>query len=77
MKAKEMFEDLGYVEVNSMKNVLTYAYLKDDNIEKPMIHFHLISQILASGCDLTKDEHQAIAQQLKELGWENDKTQNH
>ena len=85
MKAKDMFEDLGYV-LDDCSNFsgdaccLNYQIIKDNCIKKE-ITFYLKGaglqkeQYYVSFSDveyLTKNELKAINQQVKELGWDNE-----
>ena len=86
MKAKDMFEKLGYKykyinnEVNNCENVILYTHSKQDL----SFQFNLLSQIVCMqiknkfkdydkvGLFLTKELIKAINKQIKELGWDNE-----
>ena len=74
MKAKEMFEKLGYkiYDIKYYKNDICYIKGEDDEVR---ILFDLKQkEYLADihyegGIEMTVELHKAITQQMKELGW--------
>jgi hypothetical protein len=78
MNARKMFEELGYEIYEEDKFDLVYSncytYIKFDKANEEYTQFdnlelnHEIGYI----CAFTTKEHQAITQQMKELGWLDD-----
>jgi len=75
MKAKEMFEKLGYKDYHKMDNEIVFNYNWNEEPEEyRYISFNLITKKIELS-DWRKDfylnmkELQAINQQVKELGW--------
>ena len=75
MKAKEMFEELGYVQADVINPEGCIDYVNTDERYSEIYfdkNFKLITKhYLNSGvaCPITLEELQAINQQVKELGW--------
>lgn len=75
MKAQEMFEKLGY-ELNNKRLAITYEKRTENEDEYEEICFSTdIDQYYTIrnecfGTYVTLELHQAITQQIKELGWE-------
>ena len=67
MKAKEMFEKLGY------KLQMDYPYLQYHNLETDTyIWFYGETKTIEIQFDITMDLLKAINKQIEELGWDNE-----
>jgi hypothetical protein len=70
MKAKEMFKERGYKFKESHSDI---SYMSDDNIAiifyKSLTQYAVIDMELHGYCRNSVETHQAITQQMKELGW--------
>ena len=85
MTAKEMFEELGYKEVNEWQNIIHYEQVVDNKLEQKYIIEFVLNHEFISVCSkfgkyrygafngLDMKLLQAINQQCKELGWLEDK----
>ena len=80
MKAKEMFEALGYYKgIDFPKTILNYEkfdnkgygkYISFDHLTEDYIVGNIIPKVPQPEIvRISKEEHQAITQQMKELGW--------
>lgn len=69
MKAKEMFEKLGY-EIDIDSAHISYLFKNKEYIRYKKIDFHLVGEGLSvEGMSLSKADMQAIFMQCLELGW--------
>ena len=85
MKAKEMFEELGYKEVKEWSNIIHYENMIDEKFEqRHIIEFVVNHEFISVASKFGKFTYgafngidvkllQAINQQCKELGWLEDK----
>lgn len=78
MKAKEMFEFIGYTITTDDYDMLVYTYKRQNNLYLK-IKFNLLDKVIQiyynhemMNC-LNTDDIEAINQQCKELGWLEDK----
>ncbi len=80
MTAKEMFEKLGYDKgIDFPKTIINYEkfdnkgygkYISFDHLTEDYICGEIMPKIpMPSIVRISKEEHQAITQQMKELGW--------
>jgi hypothetical protein len=81
MKSKEMFEELGYEYINETKSEVIPHIEYKDNFNEKQYFFNIVNKTLecyrenkygnatVDDVDITPQEHQAIHQQMKELGW--------
>ena len=79
--AKEMFEDLGYKEVDEWHNIIHYEQIVDEKLEqKHIIEFVLNHEFISMANKFGKFQYgafngidiellQAINKQVEELGW--------
>lgn len=66
MRAKEMFELLGYTYIKNESSI----YCDDFNNEEKFFSFYLQEKRVFVGYySYSIEEHKAIHQQMKELGW--------
>lgn len=77
MKAKEMFEKLGYYEDTEHNSIFAIKVYQNNNDRyKPRIYFDNDKTICKDGIfgrlDITFEELQAINKQIEELGWNNE-----
>ena len=77
MTAKEMFEKLGYVQTINSDYLIEYVGDNEDN-ESVYIRFYFLSKeyevgyfdgYISTAMPTSIEEHKAITQQMKELGW--------
>ena len=80
MSAKEMFEKLGYKQVENNANYIGYKYeFSDGSSIYSTIRFYLPQQCIELYYNddilnsIEVDELQAINKQVEELGWNNEK----
>lgn len=71
MKAREMFEKLGYEysKLLSDDGRIYYEYKHNNNQPSNFILFDLDYKVISNDCDITLEELQAINKQIEELGW--------
>lgn len=67
--AKEMFEELGYEQVDNSDSLIRYRKGFDDDILFYRYSKMYFRKDFCGGFGITVDEHKAIHQQMKELGW--------
>jgi len=75
MTAKEMFEALDYKIIENNERIITYMMYIGDDMKK--CSFYLIEKMYKVWIDswetyaenINTDLHEAITQQMKELGW--------
>ena len=78
MSAKEMFEELGYIESENNNKGITYNYNFTDYSTYSFIHFNKkdekieMESNVINGYDITLQELKAINKQVEELGWNNE-----
>lgn len=72
MTAKEMFEEIGYEIIQSDENKINYSngnfYIEFDLKYREYMSCSYNDDLLP----ITLEEHKAITQQMKELGWLDD-----
>ena len=74
--AKEIFEELGYIQSNNDDKVIVYNYDFEDFSTYSYICFNKINKKIEMennfivGCDITIRTLQAINKQVEELGWD-------
>ena len=76
MKAKEMFEELGYQLIQDDMNWLIYSINNSDGwwnfnieFEKKNKHIHITGKTPSHGKMIDMQELKAINKQIEELGW--------
>lgn len=70
MKAKEMFEDLGFrLRIRTATKIVWTRKVRDDFIEKEIIFNLEVAKVSIEGGWVTKDEMLAVSKQCEELGW--------
>lgn len=84
MTAKEMFEELGYKEVDEWNNIIHYEQIVDEKLEqKHIIEFVLNHEFISMASKFGKFRYgafngidiqllKAINKQVEELNWNND-----